>query len=300
MTKKTARPRQRNPLLPSPRCARVRLAFLALALLLLSGCVERSSPVEVSPFYVLNDVQPGRVSEFALQLRSLSTFRQELPVRVEGPAGWNLTAETGTAQLRGHDTGSLVVRITPAADAPHAPQTVSVFVGDTRADVLVNVRDLGRMPLREGIGAQLYYVLFAPNGTLLSTNDPAIRAREALGAALLDANDTSGDVPLKVYVGGRRGEDPPEPYNSTGYRPVITGFDARLRDAGDGRGMVAGDTLAVRIPKEQAYTVPGNEDHALYGQDLSFLIRVVTVDELVARTCGLPVCPDTPRQGADP
>jgi hypothetical protein len=58
--------------------------------------------------------------------------------------------------------------------------------------------------------------------------------------------------------------------------------------------MVAADTLAVRIPKEQAYTVAGNEDHVLYGQDLAFLIRVITVDELVARTCGLPACPDVP------
>ena len=256
--------------------------------------MERTSPVEITPYYVLNDAQPGRVSEFAVHLRSLSTFRQELPVRLEGPEGWNLTAEAETVELRGHDTGSLVVRVVPSADARYAPQGVAVFVGDTRTDLLVNVRDLGREPLREGIGAQLNYVLFASNGTLLSTNDPALRAREGLGNATLDGEDTSGDVPLKVYVGGRRGEDPPEPYNSTGYRPVIPGFDARLRDAGDGRGMVAADTLAVRIPKEQAYTVAGNEDHVLYGQDLAFLIRVITVDELVARTCGLPACPDVP------
>lgn len=265
--------------------------------ILLAGCVERSSPVTVTPMYVLNDAQPGRTTEFALQLRSLSTFKQELPVRLEGPAGWNLTPEAPTVELRGRDGGSVIVRVTPAADAPHAPQTLAVFVGDTRAEVLVNVRELGREPLREGVGTQLYYVLFADNGTLLSTNDPALR-REAMGTALLDGNDTSGDVPLKVYVGGRRGEDPPEPYNSTGYRPVIAGFDARLRDAGDGRGMVAGDTLAVRIPKEQAYTVAGNEEHVLYGQDLSFLIRIVTVDTLVARQCDLPVCPpDVPQGG---
>jgi len=112
----------------------------------------------------------------------------------------------------------------------------------------------------------------------------------ALGEALLDGNDTSNDRPLKVYVGGQRGTPPPEPYNSTGYLPVIPGFDARLRDAGDGSGMVAGETLAVRVPKEQAYTIPGNEAHVLYGEDLNFLVRIVTVDVLAARTCDLPVC----------
>lgn len=274
----------------------VRVAPLAIVLLLAfaAGCIERSSPVSVEPYFVIQDAQPGRATEFAFALTSLSTFKQELPVRVEGPAGWNLTAETSSVSLRGHDGGALVVRVTPAADAVYAPQGVSVFVGDTRAEVTVNVRDLGREPLRAGIGAQVSYVLFATNGSLLSTNDPALRHRPELGNATLDGNDTSNDVPLKVYVGGRRGEDPPEPYNSTGYRPVIPGFDARLRDAGDGRGMVAGDTLAVRVPKEQAYTVEGNEAHVLYGMDLAFLVRVVTVDELTPRPCGLPLCPDVP------
>ena len=271
------------------------LALLALARAL-AGCVEPTSPVEVTPYYVLNAAEPGRATEFAFHLRSTSPFKQEdLGVRFEGPDGWTFESESETVVLRGKDTSSLIVRVTPDANASFEPREVSVLVGDTRARVTVDVRPLGDEPLRAGIGTQLYYVLWYANGTLASTNDPALRNRTALGAAVLDDPNATSTEPLKVYVGGQRGVPPPEPYNSTGYSPVIDGFDARLRDAGNGQGMVAGETLAVRIPKEDAYTREGNEEHPLYGEDLTFLIRIVTVDILQARTCDLPVCPDMPR-----
>lgn len=267
---------------------------LVLVVLLLgaasAGCVERSSPVDVVPYYVLHDAEPGRPTEFALFLQSTSPFKQTLPVTFDGPEGWAFESETPEVTLLGRGTSSLIVRVTPDANATYEPRSLNVLVGDTRTQLLVNVRDLGNEPLRAGIGTQLYYVLWYANGTLASTNDPALRGREALGPAVLDGEGPYDDQPLKVYVGGARGSDPPEPYNSTGYRPVIDGFDARLRNAGDGQGMVAGETLAVRIPKEDAYTRAGNEDHALYGEDLTFLIRIVTVDVLVARACDLPVC----------
>lgn len=291
MCRKANAVRVRNAEGAAPAGRGVRRLIALAFVLLLAGCVERSSPVEVTPYYVINDAQPERATEFAFFLKSTSPFKQELDVRFEGPEGWTFESETPNLTLRGRSTTSLVVRVTPEANATYEPQDVSVFVGDTRARVIANVRDLGREPLRSGMGAQVYYVLWYANGTLASTNDPALRNRPEIGDAVLDGNDTSGDQPLKVYVGGQRGVPPPEPYNGTGYRPVIAGFDARLRDAGDGSGMVAGETLVVRVPKEQAYTIEGNEEHPLYGEDLNFLVRVVTVDTLVMRTCDLPACP---------
>jgi len=140
-------------------------------------------------------------------------------------------------------------------------------------------------------------VLWYDNGTIIETNEKT--ARDQPGLAFVPSNDTPDFTPLKVYVGGQRGTAPPEPYNSTGcagdekppcYHPVIPGFDARLRDAGDGQGMVAGETLAVRIPAAQAYTYKGNEAHPLYGANLNFLIRIVSVDEYNVKSCTLPVC----------
>lgn len=273
------------------RAAPVLLAVLAMPLL--AGCLgEPSSPIEVVPFLPLNDAEPGRGTEFAFQLRSTSPFRQQLPVTIEGmPEGWTFEPEAPDVDIGGRAGSSLVVRITPGPNATYGPHAMSVKVGDTRSEVIVNVRDLGDERLRAGIGARLHYVLWYANGTLASTNEPVARDRPQLGRAVLDDANESTYEPLKVYVGGARGTPPPEPYNGTGYRPVIPGFDARLRDAGDGSGMVAGETLAVRVPKEKAYTVAGNEEHVLYGEDLAFLIRVVGVDVLETRDCGLPVCP---------
>lgn len=253
------------------RLARALLVAALLALpALAAGCFgPNASPVDVASFLPLHDAQPGRATEFALVLRSTSGFRQTLDVRAEGlPAGWSFAPENASVDLLGGKASTLVVRITPAPDAAYGPHAVDVLVGDTRASVVVNVRDLGREPLRAGLGAQVTYVLFADNGTVLATNEPAVKDQPGMRFAAHD-NATPDYTPLKVFVGGTRGEAPPEPYNSRGcaappcYRAIEPALDARLRDAGDGRGMVAGDTLVVRM-----------------GQDRNALLRVVSVDDL--------------------
>jgi hypothetical protein len=268
----------------------------AIAPALSAGCFGPSdSPIEVVPYLALNDAQPGRGTEFAFHLHSTHSFKQSLGVRAEGlPAGWSFRSENDTVEIAGGQNAALIVRITPSIDAKFGPQTVNVLVGDTHASVIVNVRPLGHEPLAAGVGTQLSYVLFAANGSVIESNEPSLAQPPTIPWSRLD-NGTPDFTPLKVYVGGKRGTPPPEPYNSTGcteppcYHPVIDGFDARLRDSGDGSGMVEGETLAVRIPKERAYTYAGNEKHALFGQDLNFLIRIVSVDNL-GKSCPLPVC----------
>lgn len=282
---------------------RVRIA-LSLALLVgfLAGCAgPATSPVQVVSYLPLNDAQPGRATEFAFFVRSESVFKEEFPVRIVGlPGGWGFNPENATISIPGQTTTSLIVRITPGPNATLGPQSLGILVGETKADVVVNVRDLGKEPARAGVGAQVHYVLWYDNGTIIETNHAAVR--EQPGVRFADFGNTTPDYrPLKVYVGGARGTPPPEPYNSTGcdsasdappcYHPVIPGFDARLRNVGTGQGMVADETLAVRVPKEQAYTYAGNEKHLLYGENLNFLIRIVSVDVLSVRSCPLPVCP---------
>lgn len=274
--------------------ARMRRGLLLLAVALVSGCLGApTSPVTVVPYVELNDAQPGRATEFAFRLESTSAFRQELPVTAADlPEGWTFEPEVAQVDVPGRAPATLIVRVTPSPNATDGVHRLGVKVGETRADVLLDVHQLGNRTLAPGLGARVHYVLFLDNGTLLATNLKAAWDQE--GVPRTPSNETPDWRPLKVYVGGRRGEAPPEPYNSTGcdagedppcYHPVIPGFDARLR------GMVAGETLAVRVAKEEAYTVPGNEEHPLYGLPLNFLVRVVQVDEFHVRACGLPVCP---------
>lgn len=277
------------------------LAFaLALALGVTAGCFgPASSPVRVTPYVALQDAEAGRGTEFAFFVESTLAFKQTLPVRAaDKPANWTFQSETKDLTILGSATTSLIVRLTPDRNTTFGAHTVGILVGDTRADVVVNVKDLGKEPLRSGVGTQVGYVLWWDNGTLIETNEKAVADRAGLRWARLD-DSTPDFTPLKVYVGGKRGTPPPEPYNSTGcdappcYHPVIPGFDRRLRDAGDGGGMVAGETLAVRVNGSDAYTYAGNEKHPLYGANLNFLIRIGSVDVLEVRPCELPVCPPT-------
>ena len=274
----------------------MRPAWLLVAALLLAGCFGApTSPVRVAPYVELNDAEAGRATEFAFFVESTSLFKEAFPVAALAPEGWNATPEAAEVVVPGRGTTSLILRVTPEANATDGVHEVTLKVGETRARVLVNVRGLGDVPLAPGMGATVFYALWLDNGTLFATNLKA--AADNPRVARMPQEEAPGEAawrPLKVYVGGKRGEAPPEPYNSEGcdageeppcYHPVIPGFDARLR------GMVAGETLAVRVPKEQGYTVPGNESHPLYGQNLNFLVRVVGVDQYAVRACDLPVCP---------
>ncbi|MFA5862682.1 MAG: hypothetical protein WDA16_13410 [Candidatus Thermoplasmatota archaeon] len=272
--------------------------LLAIALLAIGGCFgPKTSPIAVHAYLPLSDAQPGRGTEFAFFLKSESPFKQDLSITASDlPKGWVFEPETTSLDIGGDKTTSLIVRITPHKNATYGPQTLGVMVGDTRSEITVNVRDLGREPLRSGIGTTLTYVLWYDNGTAIETNEHV--AADQAGLVFAPSNDARDYTPLKVYVGGTRGTPPPEPYNSTGcdgspppcYHPVITGFDARLRDTGNGQGMVQGETLAVRIPKEQAYGYAGNDAHPLFNENLNFLIRIVSVDIYNAKSCALPVC----------
>lgn len=284
-----------------------RFAALALALALAFaglGCLAATdSSVKLAPFTGIVRAEPGRATEIAAFLNNTGAFRADLDLAVEGlPEGWTFTAwPNGSLVVDGRETAFAIWSLAPPAGAPHGPQPLTLVAGSARADVVVDVRDLGRTHARAGVGVQVRTVGFYENGTVFYSNMKEVRDDPAIAWHVLseDAKSDAAMEPLKVYVGGKRRTPPPEPYNSTGYSPVIEGFDERLR-TGNG-GMRAGETLAVRIPSGKAYTLPGNEDHVLYGFNLSFVIEVVSVDNLPARSgvvCvpSTPVCVPPPRE----
>jgi FKBP-type peptidyl-prolyl cis-trans isomerase 2 len=74
-----------------------------------------------------------------------------------------------------------------------------------------------------------------------------------------------------------------------GYFTTITGFNEALK------GLSTRTSRVVHVAAEDAYTLPGNEGHPLYGDDIVFLIQVEAVDDL---PCGSTVseggCDDLP------
>lgn len=280
----------------------MRVALLLVASVLavaVSGCVGASdSATRVTPFTALVTAEPGRPVEVALLVENRSPFREALDVRADGlPVNWSFASEfNGSLVVNGQSSSTVVVSLTPAEGTSFGPRSVRLRVGDGAADVVVHVADLGREHARAGVGAQVLTVGFWDNGTVFYTNMKEVRDNARLHWVTLDedARDDENMVPIKMFVGGKRGEPVPEPYNSTGYVNLIEGFDERVR-TGNG-GMRGGETLVARIPPEKAYTRPGNEEHRLYGEALNFVIRVVSVDVLQDNRVlpcppGTPVCP---------
>ncbi|MHB8604072.1 MAG: FKBP-type peptidyl-prolyl cis-trans isomerase [Thermoplasmatota archaeon] len=263
------------------------LALLALAAPL-AGCLGNSAAARVVAYDATNRAEPGRATEFALFVKSENAFRSAFNVGVEGlPSDWRFESENESLTLDGGEATSLIVRVTPANTSAYGPVPLTVHVGDGSASVLVDVKPLGTEPARPGVGVQVRTAGWWDNGTLFYWNMRELTNASGIAAHDLDDPNAPGEMEaLKVYVGGQRGTHPPEPYNSSGYVPVIKGFDARLD------GMLAGETRAVRIPKELAYTYPGNEKNALYGANLNFIIEVVSVDILPPSK--QPTCVATP------
>lgn len=281
---------------------RARLLVLLLALPLagaLSGCLGATeSPVRLTPYVALVEAEPGRVTEFGIHVDNGSPFREDLAVRVDGlPRNWT-AGGAASLVVDGRTTTQLVVNVTPAADAAFGLHRLRLRVGDAATDLYVRVSTLGDEAARAGVGAQVYTVGYWDNGTIFYTNMREVRDNAALPWHRLseDADENASFEPIRAYVGG--GDEPvPEPYNSSGYVKLIPGFDARLRSNG---GMRGGETLTVRIPPEEAYTRPGREDHPLYGDALTFVIHVASVDVLPApEICspGREVCVVDPRPG---
>lgn len=245
----------------------MRLALLLALLLMvpLAGCFgEKSSPVRVAAFSPINDAQPGRWTDYAFRLESTNSFKQTLAVRAQPPEGWEWEADPREVTMAGKSTASVVVRMRPDANATYEPTDVDVFVGDTRSRVIVDVHDLGETPLAAGMGARIYLSLWWENGTLASTNDPALRNRTGIGPAVLEGENASY-APRKVYVGHASNDPIPDAFLAAGYEAAPPGIAERLLDAGDGAGMRAGETLHVELADA------GAPAHAL--------VRVLSVDE---------------------
>lgn len=226
---------------------RLVLVAALLAGAALAGCTgARTSPVDVTPVLPLNDAQPGRPTDFALTLHSTSSFRASYQLRAEGmPEGWTFQALPASLDLPGGKSNVTLVRVTPGLDAAYGPHSFDVLVGDTRASVTVNVRDLGRLPLAEGMRANLTYVVLAANGTVLAANEPVVKDQPGL-RFLRGSDETPDYTPVTVRLG-----------NASAGRALLPDVEARVR------GMLAGETAAVRT--------------TLNGEDVVVLVRVVDV-----------------------
>ena len=221
----------------------------------LAGCFgERTSPVEVTPYLPLLDGAPGRTTQFALFLLSTDSFKQTLGVGIEGlPQGWRFAAHPSSVTIPGRGTLPLVVDVTPAGDARHGPHTLRVKVGDTGADIILNVEEQRARPVTRGGGVALEFVAWAANGTLLATNAARLvnqtdipNATQAPPTALPRA--ANGTQPLLGYLGDAA--TMPDGFAEQGYVALPEAWVDALLQAGGGEGAREGDAVAAALPAE--------------------------------------------------
>jgi hypothetical protein len=168
-----------------------------------------------------------------------------------------------------------------------------------------NVPYLAGPTVAVGSGALVRTAGFWENGTLFYTNIASVHAS---GVPRASWYAWGGDEPLRVYVYDQaRTEQPPQwrgarsnlvvagqqtgvapPQDAlaiagdvdseagAGYSTTIQGFNEALK------GLSTTATRVVRLAPEEAYTLPGNEAHPLYGDAIVFYIDIV---EAVAAPC---------------
>lgn len=158
-----------------------------------------------------------------------------------------------------------------------------------------------------GGGAHVYTAGFLENGTLFYTNMESVEQNNLMPR--VDWYEWSGADPLPVYVYDQdRSEQPPHwkapsrlaPPNpgspalqtaegeaGVGYFTTIKGFNEALKT------MSTTTQRVVRIAPADAYTLPGYEEHPLYGEALVFVIDVVDVVDAPCPAT-LPDCPSVP------
>lgn len=199
---------------------------------------------------------------------------QVWPAMTAGNVSWNFELQSGDADCRHTQRGSLTWDLATPKQGHSA---------------------------NPGQGVHVMTAGFLDNGTLFYTNIPEIDADPHWPRP--DWYAWEGDAPLPVYVYDRdRAEHPaywkaPSSQTTSQVPPTGTPLDAMVQESGallDAttglgyfttiagfnaalKGLPTTTTHVVRMTPEQGYTRPGNEAHPLYGQSLTFLIKVLDV-----------------------
>lgn len=292
----------------------MRIALTVLAVGALAGCLGFTQwqlcgdePVVTTPKLAGPYMQtaPGTTWETVLLLPS-GLGVNTTTLAWEASPGWNATSEP-----LGNQSNFQRVQASPSNTAGSVSWSFELQSGD--ADCRHTQRgsltwDLatpkeGRAA-EPGQGVHVMTAGFLDNGTLFYTNIPEIDADTHWPRPAWYSWE--GDAPLPVYVYDQdRAEHPAYwkapsvhttpvtsqvPATGTpldaivqesgatldgttglGYFTTIAGFNAALK------GLPTTTTHVVRMSPQDGYTRPGNEEHPLYGEALTFLIKVLDV-----------------------
>lgn len=247
---------------------------------------------QTSSSSLLSATDPEQLWDALLVANATSAFMIE---NLTAPPGWHVEAQ----RLGGEESNTMRFRYTPTADAKGGKAGVewSVSSSETCVRQLGGVLSLTMADPTVGAKAEagraalVYTAGFWENGTLFYTNMESVNDSSWPRAGWYEWGDAE---PLPVYVYDENRAEKPAYWSACtpaalpvtpicvwNYYTTIEGFNEALK------GLSTNIARVVHIPPEKAYTLPGNEDHDLYGDAIIFYIRIVDVH---ASPCG-PVGP---------
>lgn len=160
----------------------MRRAFALLVILVLAamaGCFgPKASPVDVLLANPLLVAAPGRGGDLVVVASSTLAFKQTLPVHSEGlPANWSLEIEKTSLDIAGQKRVAFIVHVAPGNATTYGLHDFDLMIGDSRATAHVFLDNLTTNATRHAL------TLLAANGSVIATDDAAIRDNPDLKAA---------------------------------------------------------------------------------------------------------------------
>ncbi|MGB0653558.1 MAG: hypothetical protein ACPGQL_10200 [Thermoplasmatota archaeon] len=236
--------------------------------------------LEVFPFNLVAGMTYGAATPWGtlVRLANPTSEATNFEFFLEGGQGW--VADARALAVDGDDAkqgdlfldgrlagGESTVVLVHLDDIGDGNLTMTVEQGSARLEYTFGLAEAGSNLVEPGHSVETFTVGVWINGTSFYTNWGAFHEAPGFPRGY-PAGDFGGD-PLPIYVyDDDRAEQPPRSKDNCEFT-TITGYNELLK-------MQQLGASAVRfLEPEEAYTVPGAEDHFLYGEPLIFLNYVV-------------------------
>ena len=269
------------------------LIALLLVVILIGSGLYLTSMVDteetvVSPAYgveaefVTNDhnAEPGGETDFVLLVRNTGSVTDTFTISVKSnDGGFTIDVEDKfeTIMLAKDSRKPLLINVKTSSSAEgllYAYMEVTSGGDPTKkAEVRMNINtdySFGNLT-KTGDTVDVHYAgILASNAKLFDSSMEYIWDNYMYRRAGVTNSNKHIDTLEARHIGCVEADNPSE--NCDGSKGMIDGFDSKMI------GMFEGQTLAVRIPANQAYGEAGSSSSDLAGEDLIFIIEMVSIN----------------------
>ena len=227
-----------------------------------------------------HNTEPGGETDFVLLVRNTGSVTDMFTISTKSnDGGFTIDVENGfeTIMLNKDLMKPLIINVKTSSSAEGLLyayiEVTSVGDATKKAEVRINVNtdyDFGNLT-KVGDSVDVHYAgILASNAKLFDSSMEYIWDNYQYRRAGVTNNNKHIDTLEARHIGCVEADNPSE--NCDGSKGMIDGFDSKMV------GMFEGQTLAVRIPANQAYGEAESSSSDLAGEDLIFIIEMVNIN----------------------